>query len=73
MINLPEDFLCTKKGSKGGGVIQVKILFFHTKYIRYTFTSNHNVHKSWCGLYFWAPEPLIALIKFTKIYQLKNL
>ena len=23
------------------------------------FSSNHNIHKSWCGLCFWASEPLI--------------
>ena len=27
--------------------------------IRYTFSSNHNVHKSSCGRCFWAPDPLI--------------
>ena len=26
---------------------------------RYTFSSNHNIHKSLCGLCFWAPDPLI--------------
>ena len=30
----------------------------HT-YFRYTFLSNHIVHKSFCGLYFQAPYPLI--------------
>ena len=28
--------------------------------IRYTFSSNHNDHKSSCGLCFWAPDPLIG-------------
>ena len=27
--------------------------------IRYTFSSNYNIHKSLCGLYFWASDPLI--------------
>ena len=27
--------------------------------IKYTFLSNHNIHKSLCGLCFWAPDPLI--------------
>ena len=29
------------------------------KNIRYTFSSNHNIHKSSCGLCFWASDPLI--------------
>ena len=28
-------------------------------YVRYTFLSNHNIHKSSCGLCFWALDPLI--------------
>ena len=28
-------------------------------YIRYTFSSNHNLHKSSCRLCFWAQDPLI--------------
>ena len=28
-------------------------------YIRYTFSSNHNIHKSMYGLCFWASSPLI--------------
>ena len=32
----------------------------HMYYIRYTFfLSNHNIHKSFCGLWFWASDPLI--------------
>ena len=27
--------------------------------VRYTFSSNRNIHKSSCGLCFWAPDPLI--------------
>ena len=29
--------------------------------IIYTFSSNHNIYKNLCGLYFWAPgtDPLI--------------
>ena len=34
--------------------------------IRFTFSSNHNIHKSTWGLCFWAPD-------FSKIYQLKGL
>ena len=34
----------------------------------YTFSSNHIIHKSTCGLYFWASDPL----DFTKIYKLKD-
>ena len=40
--------------------------------IRYTFSSNHNVHKSLCGLCFWAPDALNR-IDYSKIYQLKVL
>ena len=29
------------------------------RYIRYTFLSNHNIHKSSCGLCLWASDPLI--------------
>ena len=29
------------------------------RYIRYTFLSNHNIHKSWCGFCFLASDPLI--------------
>ena len=32
-----------------------KKIYLHTK-LRYTFSSNHNVQKSSCGLYFWAPD-----------------
>ena len=31
-----------------------------------TFPSNHNFHKSFCRLCFWAPDPLID---FSNIYQ----
>ena len=27
---------------------------------RYTFSSNHKINKSLCGLCFWAPDPLIG-------------
>ena len=30
----------------------------HT-FIRYTFSSNHYIHQSSCGLCFWVPDPLI--------------
>ena len=34
--------------------------FYSGKYLsRYTFSSNHNVHKSLCDLCFWASDPLI--------------
>ena len=35
------------------------------------FSSNHNIHKSTCGLCFWASDPY--LIDFGRIYQLKGL
>ena len=35
------------------------------------FSSNHNIHKSSCGLCFWASDPLIE--RFSKIHQLKSL
>ena len=28
-------------------------------YTRYNFSSNHNIHKSSCGLCFWSPDPSI--------------
>ena len=31
----------------------------YQRYVRYIFSSNHNIHKSSCGLCFWAPDPLI--------------
>ena len=39
------------------------------KIVRYTFSSNYNIHKSLCGLCFWAPDHLID----SKIYRLKGL
>ena len=38
--------------------LRIEIIKIHT-YIRYTFLSNQYVHKSSCGLCFWAPDPLI--------------
>ena len=36
------------------------VLHVHTYiYIRYTFLSNYNIHKSSRGLCFWASDPLI--------------
>ena len=35
------------------------LCFLAQKFQIHTFTSNHNVHKSWCGLCFWAPYLLI--------------
>ena len=32
-----------------------------TKYIRYTFSTNHNIHKSLYGLCIWASDPLIEI------------
>ena len=26
------------------------------------FSSNHNIHKSWYGLCFWASDPLIEMV-----------
>jgi len=39
------------------------------------FSSNHNIHKSLCGLCFWASDPFnqYQSIDFTKIFQLKGL
>ena len=34
-------------------------VFLYVCSIRYTFSSNHNIHKSSCGLCFCAPDPLI--------------
>ena len=31
----------------------------NVSFFRYTFSSNPNIHKSSCGLCFWAPDPLI--------------
>ena len=42
-------------------------------YIRYTFSSNHNIHKNLCSLCFWAPDPLIDIPILLKIYPLKGL
>ena len=30
------------------------------EYIRYIFSSNHNIHKSLRGLCFWASDPLVV-------------
>ena len=30
------------------------------KYIRYVFSSNHNIHKSSCGLCFWSSDTLVT-------------
>ena len=38
-------------------------VFLYVCSIRYTFSSNHNIHKSLCGLCFCAPDPLIDKIK----------
>ena len=35
---------------------------FCTTEIRWTFSSNHNIHKSLCGLCFWSPDPLINTV-----------
>ena len=37
---------------------------------RYTFLSNHNIHKSSCGLCFWALDPLID--RFYKNLSIKG-
>ena len=37
--------------------------------IKYTFLSNHYIHKSLCGLCFWAPDPLINR---TQLKSLQN-
>ena len=41
----------------------VYVIVFIKRYDRYTFSSNHNIHKSSCGLCFWALDPLIDEIK----------
>ena len=38
---------------------KMEYIYIH-RYLRYTFSSDHNVHKSSCGLCFWAPHPLIG-------------
>ena len=43
------------KGGGGG----MALCFVLSIYVRYTFSSHHNVHKSLCGLCFWGPDPLI--------------
>ena len=35
-----------------------------TTYIRYTFSSNHNIDKSSCGLCFWVSEPCQAFLTY---------
>ena len=37
------------------------------------FSSIHNIHKSLCGLCFWASDPSIDRLDFTKIFQLKGM
>ena len=55
---------------------QLKKVWSHA--YRDTFSSDHNVHKSSCGLYFWAPDPLIdrfvynLLIKGSRAQKLKT-
>ena len=55
---------------------QLKKVWSHA--YRDTFSSNHNVHKSSCGLYFWAPDLWIyrfaynLLIKGSKAQKLKT-
>ena len=39
-------------------------------YLRYTFLSNHTIHKSSCGLCFWASDPLID--RFNKNLSIKG-
>ena len=42
-------------------------MFSLYKYIRYIlFSSNHNTHKSSCGLHFWASDPLIDRLSKNK-------
>ena len=52
------------KCSEIGKIVQHLIYYF--------FSSNHNIHKSLCGLCFWAPDAS-NMIDFSKIYQLKVL
>ena len=47
--------LCTHSASQK----RIKIVpQGNSEYTRYIFLSNHNIHKSSCGLYFWASDPL---------------
>ena len=54
--------LCVpNRHQKTGTPINCTKVFDLTVYIdtRYTFPSNHNIHKSSCGLCFWTSNPLI--------------
>ena len=51
--NVLDTMMCAGDATGGGDACQVIILF----------SSNHNIHKSSCGLCFWAPDPLIDKIK----------
>ena len=42
-----------------------------TRFTTYTFSSNHNIHKSSCGMCFWASNPLI-LLKSCQLKWLKH-
>ena len=67
-------FVVSKKGAKirhGTYIGRAKKLrsrrnlaFFNYEKLRYTFSTNNKVHKSSCGLCFWAPDPLINRIFF---------
>ena len=51
-----EKFLIVFWGRKKSSTdIQSPIFFSFVS--RYTFSSNHNIHKSFCGLCFWASDP----------------
>ena len=49
------------------GTFSVKLILVLGSLDTYTFSSNHSVHKSFCGLCFWASNPLIGPVKPKKI------
>ena len=66
--------LCVpNRHQKTGTPINCTKVFDLTVYIdtRYTFLSNHNIHKSLCGLFFGLQT--LWLIDFSVIFQLKGL
>ena len=42
-------------------VFKTNYIFKKYTCVRYTFSSNHNDHKSLCGFCFWASDPLINI------------
>ena len=52
-------YLMQKAGSLSSLYFTTNIHIFVFCTIRYTFSSNHNIYKSWCGLCFWSSDPII--------------